>query len=294
MIAGHSRTTKLTLIIVVLVAWIVPTAGVLGSDLEPVIGEAVMQQPSEPITYYIAIHGDDVPSLDPQAATDSNSIDFIENLFLGLTDVNPETTQIVPELATDWVYEPETHTWTFTIRDDVPWVYWNPDTGEIKEIRKVVAGDFVVGIQRACHPSNSSLYAEVVASLIAGCRVLRGVSPDDVNPEALARVGVFAPDDTTLQVTLEGPIGYFFAMTPMWFLRAVPPETIERFGGGFNVEWTEPGNIVTNGPFVLDEWDRGVRRVLRRNPLLPADLQGPGNVERVIDLAIIEGGTLYE
>ena len=86
---------------------------------------SLMQQ-SEPITFYWGPWGDsEVSTLDPQVAEDQVSIDFIENLFLGLTNVNAETTEIEGELATDWSYDDATYTWTFTIRDDVPWVRWD-------------------------------------------------------------------------------------------------------------------------------------------------------------------------
>lgn len=251
-------------------------------------------QGDELITHYTAEHGgSQVSTLDPQLATDSVSIDFLENLFLGLTDNNPLTTEIEPELATDWTFDLDSLTWTFTIRDDVPWVRWDPVSEEVTELRMVNAGDFVTGIRRACDPNNTSLYAEVVGANIAGCSDVLSMDPADVTPETFESVGVVAPDDTTLQITLSGPIGYFFSMTPMWVMRAVPGEVIEEYGGGFESEWTEAGNIVTNGAFMLDEWERGVRRVLLRNPLLPEDLQGPGNVERVVDLTVDDGGTIY-
>jgi len=120
------------------------------------------------------------------------------------------------------------------------------------------------------------------------------MDPESVTPETFETIGVSAPDDTTLKITLSGPIGYFFSMSGMWVLRAVPGEVIEQFGepvGGST--WTRPGNIVTNGPFVLDEWESGVRQVLIRNPLLPADLQGPGNIERFVDINVEDAGTIY-
>lgn len=257
---------------------------------------SLMQEGEEDyVTHYTAQHGGSlISSLDPQVATDSVSITYLENLFLGLTDNNAETTEIQPELATDWSYDPETLTWTFNLRDDVPWVSWDPETNTATELRKVVAGDFVTGIRRACDPNNPSLYAEVVGSAIAGCTEVYAMDPAEVTAEDFEMIGVAAPDDTTLEITLSGPVGYFFSMSGMWTLRAVPGEIIDEFGeevGGS--EWTQPGNIVTNGPFVLDEWERGVRRVLIRNPLLPEDLWGGGNVERVIDTAIDDGGTVF-
>lgn len=277
-------------LVLALVAGALP---VFASDSEITL-TSLMQQ-TEPITFYFSFSADsEISSLDPQVATDNVSITYIEQLFLGLTTVDPVTTEIVPELATEWSFDDATYTWTFKIRDDVPWVRWDPVADEITEIRKVVAGDFVTGIRRACDPNNPSLYREVVGSNIAGCADVYSIDPAEVTPADFEQIGVSAPDDTTLTITLVGPIGYFFPMTSMWVLRAVPGEIIESFGepvGGST--WIEPGNIVTNGPFVMDEWERGVRRVLLPNPLMPADLRGPGNVERIIDTMIADGGTYY-
>lgn len=247
------------------------------------------------VTHYTAEQGSaQITSLDPQTAYDSVSIDYLENLFLGLTDINPFTTEIEPEMATSWAWNPDTFTWTFTLRDDVPWVRYDPTSKEFEELRMVTAQDFVTGIHRACDPNNPSLYAEVIGANITGCAEVYAMSPGKVALEDFDLIGVNAPDDTTLEITLVGPVGYFFSMTPMWTLRAVPGEIIESFGepvGGQT--WTQPGNIVTNGPFVIDEWERGVRRVLIANPLLPADLRGPGNVDRVVDTVVTAGGTTY-
>ena len=110
-----------------------------------------LAQGDEYVTYYTAEHGDsEVSTLDPQRVIDSVSIDYVENLFLSLTDYHPLTVEIRPELATAWEFDLDTLTWTFTIRDDVPWVRWDPVTDTATEVRKVVAGDFVTGIRRAC------------------------------------------------------------------------------------------------------------------------------------------------
>jgi oligopeptide transport system substrate-binding protein len=277
----------------IVLAMVLGAMPAFASDAEITL-TSVMQD-DEYVTHYTSQHGgSQISSLDPQVATDSVSITYIENLFLGLTDNNAVTAAIEPELATDWSYDEETYTWTFTVRDDVPWVQWDPVTDTATELRKVVAGDFVTGIRRACDPNNPSLYSEVVGSNIVGCSEVYAMDPADVTPETFEMVGVAAPDDTTLQITLVGPIGYFFSMSGMWTLRAVPGEIIDEYGEPVGGDaWIQPGAIVTNGPFVLDEWERGVRRVLIANPLLPADLRGPGNVERVIDTAIDDGGTNY-
>ena len=60
-------------------------------------------------------------ALDPQRASDQISIAAIENLFLGLTGP-AQPGNIVPELATEWEFDETGTVWTFTIRNDVPWV----------------------------------------------------------------------------------------------------------------------------------------------------------------------------
>jgi oligopeptide transport system substrate-binding protein len=93
--------------------------------------------------------------------------------------------------------------------------------------------------------------------------------------EVIAGVGVEAPDDTTVIFHLLGPVGFWPSIAGMWTIRPTPQETIEEFED----RWVEPGNIVTNGPFVLHEWIHSVSTVLLKNPHWPGPF--PGNVERV-------------
>ena len=65
---------------------------------------------------------------------------------------------------------------------------------------------------------------------------------------------------STLVIELEFAASYFLSMTPMWTLAATPQWAIEEHGE----DWIEAGNIVTNGRYVLAEWDT------RRTPHLPA------------------------
>jgi oligopeptide transport system substrate-binding protein len=266
------RSLSVAMALMFIVA-LVPFQGLAFAADGDVTLTSLMQGDMEPVTLYLR-DWNNLPSIDPQVTTDSVSIDYVEGLFLGLTNNNTETAEIEPEMATEWSYDADTLTWTFTIRDDVPWVRWDPMTQESTVLRNVVAGDFVTGIRRACDPNVAGFYGDVVGANIAGCADVRTTAPEDVTPEMLEGVGVAAPDDTTLTITLSGNRGYFFSMVGMWVLRAVPGEVIEEFGD----EWTEPGNLVSNGPFFMDEWVRGVRRVMVRNPHVPADLAGPGNV----------------
>jgi len=42
--------------------------------------------------------GTEPPTLDPALSTDTTSVDVVEQLFLGLTDFDDETMEVIPEL----------------------------------------------------------------------------------------------------------------------------------------------------------------------------------------------------
>jgi oligopeptide transport system substrate-binding protein len=285
------RTAVTVAIAVVMVVTLVPTSFAFADDAEFTF-TAQYRQDVE-VTLDVS-SGSEISTLDPAAASDSVSITPIENLFLGLTDYDPITGEVVPELA---VFDDPSElvdgtTWTFNLRDDVMWKQYDPATGEATSLRPVVAGDFVYGMKRACDPRLGAYYGTVAAKVIAGCEVVNQTDAEEVTDDLVFgdTIQVSAPDDTTLVVELQFPATYFFSMTPMWMIRPVPQETIEEFGD----DWTQPGNIVTNGPYFVQENTRGVRRVFVRNNDLPQDLySGDGNIERINTTLIEDPGTTF-
>jgi oligopeptide transport system substrate-binding protein len=89
------------------------------------------------------------------------------------------------------------------------------------------------------------------------------------------RVGVVALDDLTLEVRLEGPTAYLPHLLALPIAYPLPRRVLE----GSRQFWSDPGNLVTNGAYQLEEWQRGKRLVLCRNPYYHGRF--PGNVERV-------------
>lgn len=225
----------------------------------------------------------ELPTIDPQLGEDTVSIGYIENLFVHLTNYDLDTADIVPEAATSWTVSDDGLTYTFTIRTDIPWVNYSPETGEVTQevdengdARFVTAYDFEYGMKRACDPNTGSYYSSIIAPNIVGCEdVLYYEDAENVPAELFDAIGVTAVDEETLVVELPFAAAYFLSMTPMWTLTATPEWAIEAYGD----QWTEPGNIVTNGRYVLVEWNRGVSRKVARNPLMPEDMNGGGNIE---------------
>ena len=189
-------------------------------------------------------------TLDPNLAEDYFSITPIEQMFLGLTNINNETSEIEPELAESWTISEDGTVWTFNLRQDVTWSDGNP----------VTAKDIEYSAKRAVMPETASPYAYVLYSIKNAAAINQTNIPTDTYD--IDSLGVKAIDDYTVEFTLEAPAAYFESISSMWTLRPVPSWAIEQFGDA----WTEPENIVVNGPYKLVEWRPGEKLIYEKNP----------------------------
>jgi len=128
--------TKLYVIIIIVVS--LALVGIWGTNA----------QDSQPLTLNINIEADP-PTLDPALATDTTSLNVIEQLFIGLVDLDDDTAEIRPELATSWTVSTDGTIYTFNLRNDV---YWTDG-------HRVTAGDVRYGILRTLNPAIHSSYA---------------------------------------------------------------------------------------------------------------------------------------
>lgn len=125
-------------------------------------------------------------------------------------------------------------TWTFKLRDDIFWSDGEP----------VTAQDFVYSWQRVTDPANASDYGYILTGVVTNATAIQN---GEMDPSEL---GVKALDDKTLEVTLEANTPYFVSLCSFAALVPLRQDVIEKFGA----EWTDPANVVTNGPFVYSEW----------------------------------------
>lgn len=249
---------------------------------------------SEPTTLYTAATTN-LTTLDPQRVGDKATMDAVENLFLGLTDLDPQTGAPRPELAMRWEVNPEGTEYYFWLHPNVPWVRWDPVSEQAEMIRSITAGDVANAVERACDPRTGAPYAYLLNGLISGCAEALRTPVAQLNQDdsILDTIGVQALDDTTLLVQLAQPAAYFPTIAALPVFYPVPQEFIDRY----DTAWVEPGNIVSSGPYLLDEHIRHVRRIFVHNPHLPAELHGPGNVARWVVNMVEDQATaldLYE
>ncbi len=195
------------------------------------------------------------PTADPALATDTTSVFVDTQLFQGLATFD-EKANVVPALATKWEVSDDGLTWTFHMRKDGVWVKYNPAKNQFKELGPVTAFDVEYGVKRTLDPKTASDYAYVLYIIKNAEGFNEGTITDS------SKVGVTAVDTYTVQFTLEHPAGYFPAIAGMWVTDPQPKDAIQAHGD----RWTEPGFIVSNGPFALKEWVHDDHMVFVRNP----------------------------
>jgi ABC-type oligopeptide transport system substrate-binding subunit len=171
---------------------------------------------------------------------------FARLVFEGLVTNDPQTLEPRPGQAYRWEESADGLTLTFHLRPGLQWSDGTPLT----------ARDFVWSWRRVLSPRTASRNAALLYPLRNGERFHRGELEDST------QVGVAAPDDSTLVVTLESPTAYFTYLAAFYTLVPVPRHVVERHG----VRWTRREHMVGNGPFLWTYWRQNERYEFQRNP----------------------------
>jgi oligopeptide transport system substrate-binding protein len=190
-------------------------------------------------------NGDEPQTLDPAQATGQLESRIILALFEGLTTRAPDGS-IVPGMAQSWDRSPDGLTFTFHLRPGIKWSNGDP----------VTSHDFYNSWKRVLDPETASQYAYQLYYLRNGEAYNTGKISD------FSQVGVEAPDDQTLICHLSHPTAYFLELTSFQTLCPVHLPSVEKYGG----DWTKPGKMVSNGPYMLKQWRLNDYILLEANP----------------------------
>ncbi len=190
-------------------------------------------------------NGDEPQSLDPAIITGQLEGRICLALFEGLTTRNAKG-EIIPGMAESWDKTPDGLTYTFHLRPEIKWSNGDP----------VTAFDFLNSWQRVLEPATASEYAYQLYYLVNGEAYGTGKLKD------FSQVGVKAPDDHTLVVTLVHPTAYFLELTSFQTLCPVPLATVKKYGN----DWTKPGKMISNGPYMLKQWRLNDYLLVEANP----------------------------
>jgi oligopeptide transport system substrate-binding protein len=187
--------------------------------------------------------GPDPDSLDPQKARGAEAQAIVRDLCEGLTTLD-KSAAVAPGVASRWSVSADGKVYTFTLRPEARW-----SSGE-----RVVAADFVAGLRRLVDPATASGYAQYADVIANSDEIVAGKKP----PEAL---GIAAPDDSTVVVTLSAPAPYLPALLSHPSTCPVHRPTLASHPQSY----ARPGVMVSDGAFVLKEWVQGSYILAARN-----------------------------
>lgn len=183
------------------------------------------------------------PHLDPDLMEGRHEILVGMQLFDPL--VTFENEQPVPICAEKWDVSSDGTQYTFHLRSGMKWSDGQP----------VTAHDFEYSWKRALTPSLASDYASALYPFKGALDFNTGKNTDPTS------VQITAPDDLTLQGTTDHPAPYLLHLCATWTYLPVPKWAVDKSGD----KWVEPGNIVTNGMFKLQDWKHDQEIVIVRN-----------------------------
>lgn len=173
---------------------------------------------------------------------------FINSLMFSALVALDDQLRPTPDIAATWQANADGTVWRFDLR---PGVYWTDGA-------PVTAHDFEWAVKRNLAPD---LYCGGQYWQLVDLKGARGFYTGE--QKGTTAVGIRALDDRTLEVTLENPSAYFINLATLPSFMALPRQVIEKVG---DQAWTQPQNIVGNGPFRLTEWMTEKQMVFEPNP----------------------------
>ena len=171
-------------------------------------------------------------TLDPAQSTTTIENNIVGDMFVGLTteDVN---SHVIPGMAESWTTSDDGLVWTFKLRAGMTW----SDGAPLK------ASDFVFAFRRLLDPETAARYASLEYVIKNAEAVNTGKMPVD-------QLGVRAPDDRTVEITLDAPTPFLAGLMKHYTAYPIPEHAVRKYGK----DWVKPGNMVSNGPYMLVEW----------------------------------------
>ena len=186
----------------------------------------------------------ETPTLDPQKNQTIEGANILRDLFEGLMGEKPNG-ELEPTGAESWTMTSDGNTYTFKLRRDAQWSDGTP----------VTAQDYLYSFRRAADPATLTVYSFILSPIVNADEISAGRKPP-------SELGVRALDDYTFEIELAHPTPYFLELLAHETLFPVQRANVEKFGDQF----TRPGNLVSNGAFMLAEWVVQSHLKVVRNP----------------------------
>lgn len=206
---------------------------------EPYVQETDIQDADED-SYINTLIASEPSSLDVARFLDTYSRSVLSNTQEPLTRI--ENGAVVGAGAESWEVSPDGLTYTFHLRDN-KWA----------DGQAVVAGDYLYALQQQANPDNAWSLASDMYSIVGFEEIFTGTAD-------MSTLGVSAPDDKTLVITLTGADTGFLSNTDIFPCRQ---DYDEQYGDQYGAE---ADKYIGCGPFKLVEWNHSSSLVFEKNP----------------------------
>ncbi len=185
-------------------------------------------------------NGTNIQTTDPHIATGLPEHHVITSIFEGLVTKNPYTLEPEPGVAESWDISSDGLTYTFYLRENALW-----SNGDL-----ITAEDFRWSWERALTPELAAQNSYMLYPILNAEAFNTGEISD------FSQVGIKVISDLVLEVQLRAPTPFFLQLMDHYITYPVHRETVESFGLYTDnlSRWSREGNIVSNGPFELTEW----------------------------------------
>ncbi len=200
----------------------------------------------------------DISSYDPQIASTPDEYLVIENAFEGLIRLNDDGT-VIPGCAESWEISSDGLIYTFHIQKGLKWDITTDKyksgskKGEYKDRRirflgyefnpEITSDDFLFALQRACAAETASPMFPSVSAIKNAVEVNSGKAD-------VSSLGVSAPDEYTLVITLSSPDGAFLETLSTAVAMPCNREFFAATKGRYGLELKY---TLFNGQFYIDQ-----------------------------------------
>lgn len=194
----------------------------------------------------VLVRGNDTDpaTLDHHKTSTISESRVLNDLYDGLV-TQDAAGNVIPGAAESWEISEDGTTYTFHMREGGKWSNGDPVTSD----------DFLFAFRRIMDPATAAGYASILFPIHNAEAVNKGEMP-------VEELGVAAPDPQTLVFTLNGPTPYFLQLLTHQTGKPLHKASVEALGNDF----TKPGNLVTNGAFLLESFVPNDKIVLKKNP----------------------------
>ncbi len=188
-------------------------------------------------------------NLEPGNITDGNSITLINQIYNTLIGTKPGTTELAPELATEWTSSDGGKAWTFKLKSGVKFHDGTDFNAEAVKFNVERWWDE----KNEFGFRNAGKTYEIWSDLFGGYKG----SPDSLLKD------IVVEDANTIRFVLNKPSATFPAALGSGYFGIASPDAIKKAKDKYG---TPSSVAVGTGPYIFKEWRSGDRIVLEKNP----------------------------